>query len=546
MARPPSAAIWQFLRTAFLLLSALGAGAIQTFARAEGDLIDRGTLERQLEAQFQASIIRERRLADDRESRLIQDYETKLLQARAVAANGDVGAAAELKRVRGEYAELVQSIAVRDFAARAAVEVYRNEVRGLVADATPERLAALQQFADGDRKGAWPVLEAIRSAEDRAIEASANSRRAALWREDAVLREVMAEHGEATSQDILELWQKAADLDPQVFHPHCRVGDLLIAMGDFEGARVAYDKALEVATEPADRVVGYTQIGDWHAFRGDWIPATENYRQAYVVLAPLIAPGTKPSAEIEWAGTYLMERIASTIPLNDDSQTVLRFKAFLDVLIKRNISVRRAKEVTNMLPHVEVTSEQLDELDKAVFQWASSRAAAADQHPNDSAYLISFVGALSIYTNVLICKGDYESAETYAAEAVRILEEVFDAPSQLAENYWIALALLADSHIALQKLDEAQAAYDRVLDAMRTAAKLDEPNKMKKRNVAVMLQRTGAIALLKNDRAAAKKAWGEAAEITSSLLLIDPSNRILQYDVMTTGLLMSLAADAAE
>ena len=181
---------------------------------------------RGLEAQYQAALIRDRRLADDRELRLIADYEARLTQARRRADSRVAGAQAELERARADYAQLVETIALRDAASRAEIEAYRAEAQGLAAEATPERLAALQRFADGDRVGAWPALETIRLAEDRAIEAASNTRRAVRWRQDAELRDIMRFNREATTEQVLALWEQAAALDPTDFwtQMNCEIG----------------------------------------------------------------------------------------------------------------------------------------------------------------------------------------------------------------------------------------------------------------------------------------------------------------------------------
>lgn len=193
-----------------LVLALAGAVALpgaqaQPVLAATQISLEAARVARGLEAQYQAALIRERRLADDRELALITSYEARLRTARARADQRDAGAAADLEQARAQYAQLVEGIALRDAASRAEIAAYKAEAQGLAARATPERLAALQRFADGDRVGAWPVLEALRLAEDRAIETASNARRAVRWRQDAELREIMRVNGEATAADVLAL-----------------------------------------------------------------------------------------------------------------------------------------------------------------------------------------------------------------------------------------------------------------------------------------------------------------------------------------------------
>jgi len=138
-----------------LAISAPSAADTLPVSPAETDLV------RGLEAQFEVGLIRERKLADDRESQLIASAETRLSRARAAldAAKGEArDSTVELAAARADYAKLAAEVAQTDATARAEIAAYRAEAEGLAAQATPEKLAALQRFADGDRVGAWPVI----------------------------------------------------------------------------------------------------------------------------------------------------------------------------------------------------------------------------------------------------------------------------------------------------------------------------------------------------------------------------------------------------
>lgn len=176
-----------------------------------------GDVARGLEAQYQAALIRERRLADDRELRLIAQYETELRAARARYDQGEAGAQAELAVARERFAAEVANIALRESSLRAELAAYRAEAQGLAQRATPELLDAYQRFADGDRVGAWPVIEALTQAQVRATMAAAGARAAVAVRDAAQARETMRLFGEAGAADVLTLWDQAAALDPGDF-----------------------------------------------------------------------------------------------------------------------------------------------------------------------------------------------------------------------------------------------------------------------------------------------------------------------------------------
>ena len=175
---------------------------------------DRETVVRGLEAQFAAVLIKERKLADDRETRLLGAAEERLIKARAELSTLKRDTVAELGAARAEYARLAAGIVQRDAAAQTEIEAYRAEAEQRVAQATPEELAALQQFADGDRVVAEPVLMSIREARKRATLKAAEMRIAQDERATADEHNIMREHGEATTLEVLKLYDIAAADDP--------------------------------------------------------------------------------------------------------------------------------------------------------------------------------------------------------------------------------------------------------------------------------------------------------------------------------------------
>ena len=147
---------------------AFGGARPAQAASAAAVSADRETVARGLEAQYAAVLIRERKLADDRETRLLAAAEARLTKARADLSAVKRESATELNAARADYAKLAAGIVQRDAAAEAEIEAYRAEAEQRVAQATPAELAALQQFADGDRVVAEPVLMSIREARKRA------------------------------------------------------------------------------------------------------------------------------------------------------------------------------------------------------------------------------------------------------------------------------------------------------------------------------------------------------------------------------------------
>ena len=98
------------------------ARAEPTVAAAQAtDAVTRGVV-----TQYEAALIRERRIADDRQLRLIDAAETRMRDARHAlegAATNRAQAQAGLDACRAEYATFVESVELREAAAR--IEVKR-------------------------------------------------------------------------------------------------------------------------------------------------------------------------------------------------------------------------------------------------------------------------------------------------------------------------------------------------------------------------------------------------------------------------------------
>lgn len=245
------------MRFAVLILA---FGLLCTPAHAQREVaavVSADAVMRGLRAQHEAAIILDRRLADEREARLIEQQATALRNARQRSDAGLAGARAELEQARAAYAQLVSNVALRDSASRVEIEAYRAEAQNLVQTASPELLDAYQRFADGDRRTAWPVIEALTQASVRATTAAANARSAAIVRNAAQARETMRLNGEATIADVVALWNEAARLDPGDYNTQVQRAELLWRGSDIPHAVEAGQAALAAARTPRERVAAH-------------------------------------------------------------------------------------------------------------------------------------------------------------------------------------------------------------------------------------------------------------------------------------------------
>ena len=262
---------------------------------------ERATVARGLEAQYQAALIRERRLADDRELRQIADAEATMRRLRAEqdkTRDANTRLQTELETARTDYAKLVRDIAEREARAQAEIAAYRAEAQGLAARATPEKLTALQRFADGDRTGAWPVLKEITEASVKARMAAAAKAAAQELRELARLREIMRENGEARAQEVLVLWDEAATLDPTDVWTHVFRARLATELGELKRAAGALETAMSVVRDDREQAVILNELGNVHVSQGQLGAALQRFEQG-LAIAQRLAQADPSSATLQ-------------------------------------------------------------------------------------------------------------------------------------------------------------------------------------------------------------------------------------------------------
>jgi len=249
-----------------------------------------------LVAQYQAALIRERRLADDRETRLISRYEVELKVARqafdsSVGGAADVIAAAQeaLTKTRASFSVLTDSIVRRANLARVEMESYRAELRAVVEQASAEKVAALERFGDGDRVGAWPLLEELAETSERARLVVTRVSLAPGRRQLALQREIMRDRGEASAQQVLAMWDKAAELDPTDFWTQVYRGRLLQTLGKFNLATRAFAAANHNAASDWDRTIALAEAGDAFAAADDRASALSSYESSLALAEGIAA-----------------------------------------------------------------------------------------------------------------------------------------------------------------------------------------------------------------------------------------------------------------
>ncbi len=380
-------AIVAFASALLVLMGAPAYAQREQAAVASVDAIARG-----LEAQYRAAIIRERRLADDRELRLIADAEARMRQARRalIAATRDRDAAqAALDDSRADFVRLVENVPLRDAATAIEIEAFRAEIEGRLPEATPDLMAAYQEFADGDRASAWITLEALLTARANARVAAARTIAGGEIRQLARLREIMRVQGEARATDVLALWDQAAALDPLHFWTHIHRARLRADLGRLPSAVEAVENALEVARSDDDRLIAFETAGDM-AFEGGNLAAARLYheRAAAISRAAVDADASDGDARIDL--TRSLQRLAQIARRAGDHAEALDLVRE-SIAILRSVRVLDARDTEAQQYLDSLLAVQLGELSDLLV--SSGDAPAARQPMEEALSLASSVAA---------------------------------------------------------------------------------------------------------------------------------------------------------
>ena len=231
---------------------------------------------------------------------------------------------ASLERTRSDLAEATQQLEantrerlrlaheleLRDRSYQAELAEYRRLILAAVATPNPERLAALQRFADGERAQAFEMIEQIdriaREARRKAAQRMADQESAKETRQRAALAMQMKDRGEKDTQAVRAIWAEAVQLDPDDFGSWVELKRAAIEAGDQAGAQAAAGAAVKHAANDRDRSVALTELGDVQVAAGDLKGARQSFedslqmRQRLAVANPSSAAAQRDVAVSMW------------------------------------------------------------------------------------------------------------------------------------------------------------------------------------------------------------------------------------------------------
>ncbi|MBL8998937.1 MAG: tetratricopeptide repeat protein, partial [Gemmatimonadetes bacterium] len=127
------------------------------------------------------------------------------------------------------------------------------------------------------RFSAFLVLEAQTRADEAAREKANKLKAAQEYRQLAALAADMKDRGEKTTDEVLRLWQAAAERDPGDLRTWIFLARLHQEAGQADKAGDAAARALHAATQPRDRSVALNTKGDVQVAAGDLAAARESF-----------------------------------------------------------------------------------------------------------------------------------------------------------------------------------------------------------------------------------------------------------------------------
>ena len=521
-----------------LVAIALTLAAAGSPAHAQGSTSASQAVEivaRGLEAQHRAAVIRERRLADERQTRLMAEAEDRMRAARRrlVAAESDRAAAQlELEASRAAFAELVSSIPLQTAAARIEAEVFRAEVTGALAQATPELTAAYQAFADGDRTAAWTTLNVLLQARANARLAAARTAAGAEMRQLASLREIMRANGEATIADVLALWSQAAELDPSDVWAHLYRARLSRRLGDPETARAALRAAANHVQYDRDRSIVASEAADLLYEEGNFTEALRLYEVAIEVTRRLNAD--YPNEAVGYVDlAFTLNRIADARRrLGDFDGAQAAYEEALSLrrrLAQLNPGVVIAqRDLSYSLNKVAEIRFRRNDQDAALGLYRESEAilrrlSATEPnnltHAQDLAYVLrqlGFVHRFRIYDHpeeIDDARRCYEESVTFARRIAASDAADTAAQVDLAD----ALEGLASLQTHQREFDAAQRNQQEVIDIYRRMLALNPRNSSAREQLAGALTLMAHVQIGLNDLAAARSSAEESVQLMRDL-----------------------------
>ncbi|MSV28155.1 MAG: tetratricopeptide repeat protein [Bryobacterales bacterium] len=464
------------------------------------------SLQNDLTSQRAAALARERRLSDEREELLFAQLDQRDKRYRAILRDLNQtererdSARTEVAAVITERSRLVEEIARRDRAYAAEVAEFRRQIAGLTETTNPALQAALQRYADGDRVGAFPVIEDIVRAENRAGEvASALAvavRQAKGLRQVAALALDMKDRGEKTTAEVLSLWQEVQQLDPSFHWGWVELTRLQSEAGKLPEARTAAERALTTSGDERERSTALIELGDVLVAAGELKAARERFEQSLAI----------------------DQRLATANPSSAEAQ--------------RDVSVS-----LNNLGDVLVTAGDLKAARERFEQSLAIAQRLATANPSSAAAQRDVSVSLDRLGDVLVEAGELKAARERFEQSLATRQRLATAnPSSAAAQRDVSVSLnkLGDVLVAAGELKAARERFEQSLATRKRLAAANPSSVAAQRDVSVSLNKLGDVLVEAGELKAARERFEQSLATLQRLATANPSSAAAQRDLIVS------------
>ena len=523
------------------LTAAVCWAVLATAAGATADLsADARRLQEDLVTQRAMAIAHERRLTSAGDEVLLARLDVAehaiRLKARDLAhtqAERDT-ARAELTPVIAERDRLQVQFAERDDAYAAEVAEYRRQIDGLLHTSDPKLTEALQRFADGDRVGAFPVIESIMRAQIKASEAAVNEQSAVQLRQLAGLADDMRARGEKTAAEVLAIWEEAQHHTPNYSKGWLALSDLYASSGNAPRALDCAKRALETARGDRERAAALVMLGEAEQSMGDLASARSRFDEGLAIVKRALAAAPTDQAKQRDVAVLFIKLAGVLQPLGDlpgARQALEQSLALLSPMAKAHPDNTLAeRDIATALVQLGEVFEASGDFSAALVRYEATaliaRKLALDE-PQDGPRKRFLGGALSEVGDARVAMADYAGAQAAYVEAAAILRRQAAADPGDAQAQRDAAVVIHNTAIAKSLLNDLQGAKTLYEESLAIARRLQAADPRNLSNGGVMADNLiglTEVAKLSGDAAAARARSDEVVAVRRELLRADPVN----------------------
>lgn len=491
------------LAVSILAIAALGAAApaaaqARPGAKPSTDVrADRRSTAESIAAQYAAEQFRAARVADETTLRLLDENAAQrrriaavMKDAKATAGQRDQ-ARAELRRLDAELKAANERLLATTEAGdelRAQIAEYERQIAEAVEAASPEVLAAYEQYARGDRDAGYAVIDRLSQSEAEAALRAGQVRAGALLRRPAVLAQDRRLRGEMTTAACIAAWERAQAADPHYAWGWIELAELYQSAGRLADKRRALEQATQSAGDDYERAVSLTMTADALQQSGQLVPARA--------------------------------KVAESVDLFRD----LAARTPDDLVNQQALGIAYRK-----LGDIEGAAGSEREAMAALQAGVEQMRRTVERWPDDDATLGYLAEAVQGLGDLQSDQGDYEGAARSFREALEISRTSAEAAPQDMERLKDIAEAAGRLGVVLGWLgrrDEAAPLLEEYLKITRGLAARDPTNMEARRSISFALDSLADFRLEGGDHAAALPLYEEALAIRREAWESDSSSAV--------------------